>query len=135
MASSMGTNSALARRPIRRLTSRSAKVRTSRPPPAGYGLLGVQGGLRGSQTDDHLDSKPMTAVELAPLVGAHARSLHRFMRTLAGMVFLLRAKRIALLLPPWAQRSRLGLLGPRGLASLRSAAPGLQPPSTTSCIP
>src|SRR5687768_14810415 len=41
---------------------------------------------------DHLNGKPMNAVELSPLVAAHAPSLHRFMRTLAGLGILTEGK-------------------------------------------
>jgi hypothetical protein len=34
---------------------------------------------------DHLAAQPRTAAELAPLVGAHARSLHRLLRALASL--------------------------------------------------
>lgn len=60
---------------------------------------------------DHLDSKPMTAAELSPLVGAHAPSLHRFMRTLAGLGILTEGE---------AQRFALTPLG----AALKTGAPG-----------
>ena len=60
---------------------------------------------------DHLDSKPMTAAELAQLIGGHAPSLHRFMRTLAGMGILSEDE---------AQRFALTPLG----AALKTGAPG-----------
>jgi hypothetical protein len=60
---------------------------------------------------DHLDSKPMAAAELAQLVGAHAPSLHRFMRTLAGL---------GILTEDGAQRFALTPLG----AALKTGAPG-----------
>ncbi|MBM1172686.1 methyltransferase [Microvirga arabica] len=60
---------------------------------------------------DHLDSKPMAAAELAQLVGAHVPSLHRFMRTLAGL---------GILTEDGAQRFALTPLG----AALKTGAPG-----------
>jgi hypothetical protein len=60
---------------------------------------------------DHLDSKPMTAAELAQLIGAHAPSLHRFMRTLAGLGILTEDE---------VQRFALTPLG----AALKTGAPG-----------
>jgi hypothetical protein len=60
---------------------------------------------------DHLDSRPMAAAELARLVGAHAPSLHRFMRTLAGLGILTEGE---------AQRFALTPLG----AALKTGAPG-----------
>jgi hypothetical protein len=37
---------------------------------------------------DHLANGPRSAAEIAPLTGSHARTLHRFMRTLAGFGML-----------------------------------------------
>jgi hypothetical protein len=60
---------------------------------------------------DHLDSKPMAAAELAQLVGAHAPSLHRLMRTLASLGILTEGE---------AQRFALTSLG----AALKTGSPG-----------
>jgi hypothetical protein len=64
---------------------------------------------------DRLDT-PKSAAELAPLVGAHAPSLHRFMRTLAGLGLLAEGE---------AQRFSLTALG----AALKAGAPGSARPS------
>jgi O-methyltransferase domain/Dimerisation domain len=60
---------------------------------------------------DRLDGTPKSAAELAPLVGAHTPSLHRFMRTLAGLGLLAEGE---------AQRFSLTSLG----AALKAGAPG-----------
>jgi hypothetical protein len=60
---------------------------------------------------DRLDGTPKSAAELAPLVGAHTPSLHRFMRTLAGLGLLAEGE---------AQRFSLTSLG----AALKAGTPG-----------
>ncbi|WP_197094664.1 methyltransferase [Microvirga massiliensis] len=60
---------------------------------------------------DHLDGTPKSAAELAPLLGTHAPSLHRYMRTLAGLGLLTEGE---------AQRFSLTSLG----AALKTGAPG-----------
>jgi hypothetical protein len=60
---------------------------------------------------DRLDGASKSAVELAPLLSAHAPSLHRFMRTLAGLGLLTEGE---------SQRFSLTPMG----AALKTGAPG-----------
>lgn len=60
---------------------------------------------------DHLADGPRSAAELAPLAGAHAPSLHRFMRTLAGFGILAEGEGQRFALTPLGEALKTGAPG------------------------
>lgn len=60
---------------------------------------------------DHLAGGAKSAVELAPLMSAHAASLHRFMRTLAGLGILTEGEGKRFALTPLGQALQTGAPG------------------------
>ncbi len=60
---------------------------------------------------DHLAGGPRSAVELAPTMGMHAPSLHRFMRTLAGLGILTESEGKKFALTPLGEALQTGAPG------------------------
>ncbi len=60
---------------------------------------------------DHLAGGPRSAVELAPIMGMHAPSLHRFMRTLAGLGILTESEGKKFALTPLGEALQTGAPG------------------------
>ena len=84
---------------------------------------------------DHLDGTPKSAAELAPLLGTHAPSLHRYMRTLAGLGLLTEGEAQRFSLTSLGAALKTGAPGSARSSILALAAPGSQALSTTSSIP